>query len=66
MSFGSSYRAKAFCIILSIMARVQHETMAYSETPVQPLINRQIALVNTARGSGSIDTFELTCLLWEG
>jgi len=48
------------------MALAQYEVMDTQETMARPTTNRQIALMNKARASGSIDTFELTCLLWGG
>ena len=40
--------------------------MNSGETLTPRAINRQVVLMNAARAAGSIDTFELTCLLWGG
>lgn len=47
-------------------ALAHYDVMDSPETLAQPPVNRQVAVMNKARASGSIDTFELTCLLWGG
>jgi hypothetical protein len=48
------------------MAAARYHTMDSGDTLTPQAINRQVALMNSARTAGSIDTSELTSLLWGG
>lgn len=64
MSHGVSHGAESFPRVLGTVAAARYLAMNSGETLTPRAINRQVALMNTARAAGSIDTFELTCLLW--
>lgn len=57
---------RIFFETLGTTEHVQNETMGSLEVSVQSTLNRQIVLMKKARIIGSIDTFELTCMLWGG
>jgi hypothetical protein len=52
--------------VFRVMDAARSHSIDSGETLAPRAINRQVALMNSARAAGSIDTFELTSLLWGG